>query len=265
MKGGKRFSCIVLDLDECLLHTMEPKYNHYEQIYYSDPNYMNVRGRLYSVNLVDVNTPEGTGVVERHWGVKRPHLNRFLVYICKEFDYVCVWSAGLYKYVIEIANDIFHGIGKPYLIFTRDNIPDPTGNYHKPLYQMLEHPSLKGKVTMADTVFLDDRLANFLTCPQNGINIPRYDPFPNEVLNDDIALLQVEQFFRSTEFQNATDVRKLDKSKIFTSSLNYLPSLEFNTNPIVYATEIPEKKSVYVPISQDITPFTYSMPALVYV
>lgn len=267
MRGGKR--CIVFDLDECLLHTMEPKYNNYESIYLNDPKYLSMRGRLYSINLVDINTPEGSGVVERHWGIRRPHLNRLLVYCFLNFDYVCVWSAGHYKYVVEIVNHIFYGIGKPHLIFTRDNIrnlPPPSKGYHKPLQEMLNHPVLKGKVTLANTVFLDDKGDNFITCPDNGIEIPRYYPGPLEVLDDDICLLQLEQFFRTPEFQNSPDVRRLDKRKIFKSSISTLPPLGLDTNPIVYATELPEKKTVYMQnMLPDVTPFTYSMPTLLYV
>lgn len=263
MKGGKR--CIVLDLDECLIRTVEPDMYKYEIMFMTDPKYMSLRGRLFSVNLVDVNTPEGAGVTERHWGIKRPHLNRFLDYCFKNFDYVCIWSAGHYKYVVEIVNQIFYGIGKPHLIFTRDNIQKlPNGDYHKPLQEMLNHPVLKDKITLANTVFLDDRPENFISCPRNGIVIPKYKPSLNEVLNDDICLLQVEQFFRSLGFQITNNVRKLDMSKIFTMDLRNLPTVEMS--PIIYATEVQETKPVYItPISSSVvTPFTYSMPTLIY-
>src|SRR5690606_23393202 len=137
--------------------SMDQKYRDYEAIFLTDPKYASLLGRLFSIILIDVNTPEGTGVTERYWGLKRPHLNRLLKYCFDNFDYVCVWSAGHRKYVVEIVNQIFDGIGVPHLVFTRDNIRNPEGAYDKPLAWMLEHPLLKGRVTLENTLLVDDR------------------------------------------------------------------------------------------------------------
>lgn len=264
----RRKRCIVFDLDECLIHTMEPGEKHMESVYLTDPRYSIIYGRIFQITLVDVFNPEGQGVVEKHWGLKRPHLNRLLDYCFKNFDYVCVWSAAHRKYVIEVVNQIFAGIGTPHLIFTRDNIETfSNGDYHKPLQSMLDHKVLKGNVSMSDVVFLDDRRRNFLTCPENGITIPAFKPSATDgsALFDDICLLQLEQFFRTEEFKNAPDVRRIDKSNIFSLPLTRLPPLPADTKAIIYATEMQTPKLTFIstPSLSNLN-LEYRMPSLVY-
>jgi hypothetical protein len=71
------------------------------------------------------------------------------------------------------------------------------------------------------TYHLDDRDDVCLKNPRNGIKIPEYDPAftPEGIVKDDIALIQLMYWLMLPEVLATTDIRMLDKSKIFTTPL----------------------------------------------
>ena len=122
---SRKKSAIVLDLDECLLHAVSD-----HQRLYSEAS-RKTFGRVLPLGFCDPHTPKGTGVKVNMWLIKRPGLDRFLWEIRQHFDYIIVWSAGVYEYVHAICQKIF-----PYpltYIFTRDDLKEDPQGYYKPL------------------------------------------------------------------------------------------------------------------------------------
>jgi hypothetical protein len=172
--------------------------------------------------MVDIFDKPGTGSVNTMWGVKRPHLDRFLMFCFSYFKIVGIWSAGQRKYVEAVCDRIFNGIDDPHIVFTREKCDEIRGNINKPLSRMMEsHPVLSEYMRPDNTFVLDDLSVTFSQNPLNGINIPRYEPPINvaAMSNDDPSLCQLMQWFHSDEVKNSKDVRTLDKSTIFTTPL----------------------------------------------
>lgn len=215
-KGGKK--CIILDLDECLIHTLHEEESPKDVIssISKDPE---LRSQLFKFNITDLFEKRGKGRRDTFWGFRRPHLREFLVFCFDYFDYVLVWSAGEYRYVHSVVGAIFGDIGRsPHLIYTRDDvIYISDGNYHKPISKILSDELIVDMVSIDKAFFLDDRKKNFITAPKNGIVIPAYRPVTNSrhSIVDDIALVQLMQWLKKPEIKSAPSILKLDKTKIF--------------------------------------------------
>ena len=217
---------IVLDLDETLVHTQSE--DEVESIEYMEklgifttPELMDLRKRIFRLPLHDVASKKGKGDYMEMWGVTRPHMKDFLLFCFSYFRIVAVWSAGLPRYVEEIVDFIFQDLPRPHVVFTRDECKSE--RCEKPLLAMVESDDfLKEKMSLKNTLIIDDQKKSFIhNNAENGVLIPGYEPDAtvDAMRTNDIALLQLKQWFDNEEVRKSKDVRKLDKEKIFTVPL----------------------------------------------
>lgn len=228
---------IIFDLDECILHTFKNPDLNLEGEILRDARLAGLRGeRYYSCNIIPESQPRGSGVVIKTWGVTRPHFKEFYIFCKTYFDFIGVWTAGLREYGEEIIEQIMHDIRPPDLCFYRDEIENTKDGYHKPIQKFISHPSASGRINITNTVFIDNRGANFYSSPGNGVTIPDYEPYPNlsNILSDDICLLQFQQWLMRNEVRNTNDVRTLDKSQIFTTPLSMSPVVKKKDEKLIY-------------------------------
>lgn len=215
--------CIVLDLDQTLIATQDSVDTLKQLGILSDPHLLPLRNRLYYITIEDLEKP-GVGTKYNFWGVTRPHVNEFLIFCFSYFKIVAVWSAGKRPYVEAIVDHIFKDLPKPHVIFTHDDvIIGPQGHIGKPLTKMIEsNQVLRRNMSLQNTFALDDNVMTFYNNHDNGILIPAYDPsLSNNALGrDDPTLLQLKYWLLQPEVVNARDVTVLDKSKIFSTSLD---------------------------------------------
>lgn len=185
-KTGKT---IILDLDECLIHSYYDRDKKYDFSFYL------TNGRKKEYFYVK----------------KRPKLDEFLRFCHIYFDHIIVWSAGVYEYVHELVNYIFTEYN-PDLILTRnDIIYEDKYDYHKPISVVLEKikSDIGIKLDMRDILFLDDKQDNFRSNLENGIKIK---PFEGK---HDKKLLQLKNWLLQDHIINSIDIRKLNKKEIW--------------------------------------------------
>lgn len=214
--------CIVLDLDETLINTQE-KFEDLKKLgIFTDPKLVNLRSRVYTIQVNDLEAP-GIGTQYEYWGVTRPHTQEFLIFCFSYFKIVAVWSAGKRQYVEEIVKYLFKDLPYPHVVFTRDDIvKNEHDEVEKPLVNMIEsEPMLKKYMGLENTLALDDNYTTYNHNPGNGVLLPPYAPActVNAFLKDDYTLLQFKNWLLKDEVASAKDVRELDKSQIFTTSL----------------------------------------------
>lgn len=225
---------LVIDLDETFVRTCgltDPMTEAVKHEYFTHPKFLSIKPRLYILNINDVQSPRGTGEKFITWGVMRPHGRKFLIFADKYFKEIIVWSAGLPKYVENIVSKLFWGLRKPRIVFTRDHVkevPDPQGAYMaKPLTDLPD-------IDLAKTLALDDRVTTFYFNPENGVALPAYtreeisksgekvprEFYPEELFEDDPTFDEFQSWLETPEVRNCTDVRKLDKTHIFSHEID---------------------------------------------
>lgn len=206
---------IVLDLDETLLHTHD-EIDHLKEL--GILNDINIRQRLYCLHFEDDDT--------KMWGITRMNLKPFLEFCFSYFKRVIVWTAGCESYAEKIVAHIFKDLKKPDLVWSKNDCQHVKGKAkHKPLKKLMDTEKWL-ELTEANTLFLDDRDHTFAKNPRNAIQIPEYTFVTSE--EDDITIDDVSKelifaddtvFDKIVDFllanQKCTDVRLLDKSKIF--------------------------------------------------
>ena len=216
--------CIILDLDETLVHSNDSLELLNELGIYTDPQNYDLRERTYKVNMDDVVYKKGEGIKTEMWGIFRPHVKEFLADCFRYFKVVAIWSAGKRNYVNVILDRLFTDVGyRPHIIWTYDEIEIFQSSHNKilvkPISKMIEKiPGLNKYMSLENTFIVDDRSAVFQDInPANGIEIPAYKPnFTLKGLRgDDLALKQLSKWFMKPEVQNIKDVRDLDKKYIF--------------------------------------------------
>jgi hypothetical protein len=213
--------CIVLDLDETLVHTFEPD----EKKSLTDDQLLQLRSRIYEIEILEANTTkeESRSVI---WGVKRPSLKLFLIFCHVYFKVIGIWSAGTPRYVEKIVDQIFKDTFPPHVIFDRNKTIITEDNIVvKPLEEMLKEEHLeKMGMSLRNTFIIDDRRVTFSENEFNGIKIPAYSPRANfsELMSDDPALKQLLFWFLNDEVMNVRDVKILQekKEKIFKEPYN---------------------------------------------
>lgn len=214
--------CIVLDLDQTLIATQDSVESLKQLNILSDPQLLPLRNRTYYIIIEDLEKP-GIGTKYDFWGVARPHTQEFLLFCFSYFKVVAVWSAGQRPYVEAIVDILFKDLPKPHIIFTHDDvIIGPGGRIEKPLNKMIEsNPVLRRVMSLQNTFALDDNSSTFRNNDGNGILIPAYDPAlsTSALGRDDPTLLQLKYWLLQPEVVNARDVTTLDKSTIFSTSL----------------------------------------------
>jgi len=221
--------CIVLDLDETLVHTNANMEELKELGLLTDPKLVDLKRRTYQLSLDDVVYKKGTGIKTLMWGITRPHVKEFLIACFSYFKVVAVWSAGKKKYVHAIVDYLFKDIKRPHVIFTREDCDSTTNNLLiKPLLKMINNePGLNKYMSLDNTFILDDRTSVYDTVnPNNGIQIPAYRPGFNirSLRTDDIAFKQLIMWLTKPKVMDSENVRELNKTEIFETNI-------FRVNP----------------------------------
>lgn len=187
--------CIILDLDETLVHTADSCNKLGVDIYD-----LATRARMYIIPFQKNTTTPMVGVI-------RPHVTEFLDFCFQYFDQVCVWSAGTPEYVKRIVDIIFQE-QKPNLVFARDKCIYVNDVICKPIADMI---AVNNKITLENTYFIDDQPTAFVKNQWNGITIPAFDP-----RYEDQRLVELMEWFLDFTTLCARDVRVLNKTRIFT-------------------------------------------------
>ncbi len=214
---------IVIDLDECLVHTFG-RYGDYNDLGIGkkgiiDQNRKKLRNRAYVVTEADVNSKPGRGVISSYWGITRNYVYEFLIFCYQYFETVTIWSAGTYRYVHFIVDYLFKKLPYPDLVLTRDDL-NPKNR--KPLATVFE--KLKGahpNIGYHNTWLLDDNNHNYIyDNPENGILIPQFNPSPKiaDMCVVDDRLLKFKAWLQRVEVISSADVRMLNTKDIFISS-----------------------------------------------
>jgi TFIIF-interacting CTD phosphatase-like protein len=220
---------IVLDLDSTLVCTQKKMSDLYDLGILKDPELLPIRQRTYIIDIENLNSQSnlsrGSGTINSMWGVTRPGLKRFLIFCFSYFRMVVVWSAGRKSYVEAIIDEIFKDIRRPSPVFTYNDLDTLKGKYDptkrlKKLYT--RHPEYAEYLNERNTLIIDDNPLTFVENPDNAVEIPDYSPEPtiSSLGQEDHALLQLQYWFLQKTVVNAPDVRLLDKSKIFSTSVS---------------------------------------------
>ena len=250
LSGSPRTNqCIVLDLDETLVHASDDMVRFHRLKIATDPQLMDIRDRSYAISLDDVIERRGTGTKTQLWAITRPYLKEFLIFCFNHFKIVAVWSAGRYKYVHATVEAIFKDIAMPHIIYTWDDCDKSGKGIFKPLEQMIANePGMDQYMSLTNTFAIDDRPSTYSKNPYNGIRIPEYKPhFTVEGMRiKDNALLQLMNWFKQPYMMTSTDVRTLDKTNIFNQPLAANPS----NVPVITSDSVVSKQLNDIPMSQ---------------
>lgn len=231
--------CIILDLDETCIHS----YNDVDTLnkleLLTNPKYYDIRSRLYTIKLKDVNCPgDGSKIVM--WGIMRPYLKEFLYFCFSYFEVVAVWSAGVKKYVRAIVDHIFKDIGEPHIVFSREKChKEIDNNLTKPITKMIkEVETLNKYMSLMNTFIVDDRLDTFKYNFTNGILIPPYEPAEtiDGLRAEDYALPRFMTWLSNSMIQSSSDIRTTNKDTIFSiplSDIEYINIINNNPNNII--------------------------------
>jgi TFIIF-interacting CTD phosphatase-like protein len=197
---------IVLDLDQTLIATQEDMekdvYDHYKS---QDTN-----DRLYDIDITD---SDGRWVT---WGLKRPHLNKFIDFCFKYFAKVIVWTAGTYEYGHTIVDQIFTN-QRPHLVWTRKDCEiietgPSKGEYSKPISKLGLDP--KKVVTLDDKIFTGiENPNNIFVCPGYYPNVGKGEEINVERIyrkDKDRFLLEFMDFMLKREVMNTSDLRNVE-------------------------------------------------------
>lgn len=221
---------IVLDIDATLVHTHGDGDEYVNLNLFSNPKMQKLRGRTYTMNLTDVTVAPGTGEEMKLYGIYRPWLKEFLEFCFKYFDHVIIWSAGKKKYVEKMCELMFTDRKKQPLIIYNYNDCEIYDDYiRKPLSKLYSDPRTKGRMNEKNTLVVDDRDDTFALNKGNGILIPEYEATMSikGINKKDNALLKLMGWLMTDEVRDASDIRKVDKSKIFKmSEEHYLSKLD---------------------------------------
>lgn len=222
MGNGKN---IVLDIDATLVHTHGDIEDFTMLKIYSEKDRLEHRRKLYTMKLFDVSSPAGTGETTVLSGIYRPYLREFLDFSLSYFDNIVIWSAGQKKYVEKMTEIMFPFLEQqPLIVYTYDDCLVGRDDYlKKPLKKLYEDKRLKGKLNEKNTFVLDDRDDTFSMNHDNGIQIPEFE---SDMSIDDISghpddnFLKLMSWFSTKEVMESTDVRKLNKKRIFKRKLS---------------------------------------------
>lgn len=210
--SGKRCS-IVLDMDECLIHLFEVSKSGYLRAIENDPKTVSYRHHFFQV-YADLEKKS-----EASYGIMRPGLVDFLEYCFENFEYVVLWSAGTDYYVEQVSDFIFSQINqvpKEVLARSRCKVVVDKKTKEKTFTKPLQHLPY---VSLERCFFVDDREDNGMFNVENHILIPEFEPECTAASIKksltDRCLYDLIEWFESPKVKNATDIRFLDKSKIF--------------------------------------------------
>lgn len=199
-----RSSCLVLDLDETLVHTMDSG-DDYKRYVERAQLPQAVKSRVYAFFIDGL----------RYWGARRPYLPQFLDVAFTQVDIVGVWSAGEGDYVRAVVDRVFTR-QKPHFVWTREqckliHIGTNLEDYYKPLSLLFKsYPSIDPH----NTLIVDDKHKVATYNSTNLVEVPSYKPKPQNLALHDDALLKLSIWLRDAT--NAKVPLALqDKSHIF--------------------------------------------------
>jgi hypothetical protein len=182
-------------------------------IYY-DESLMSIQKRIYKFNLLDPDTPSGTGEVYGCIGIFRPHCIEFLIHCFRNFNKVGIWSAGKKKYVHNIAKILESLTQFEFdVIYTYDDCEvNENGIIFKPIEKLLKENPDFGHIS--NVFIIDDRKSTMLDNHDNGILIKGYKPAMaiKSLMENDTELLKLINYFYSEKMHKHDDVRKLEKN-----------------------------------------------------
>ena len=205
---------LILDLDSTLIHSIFEDAEIDSVI--NDPRFGEIKHRIKIHHLVDSNDydKKGNGRCNRVMVILRPHLEEFLHFIRNNIDRISIWSAGHFRYVRAIEYMLFPTNSKdtrnyPDLVFTREHCVFGETSVLKDFGSV--------GLDLENTIILDDREDTFSNNPQNGIHIPIYAPRGSyeSIIQDDVALLSVINWFKTSGVLTCSDVRSINKQGIF--------------------------------------------------
>lgn len=208
---------IVLDLDSTLINTQESFESFKSLNIMKKPELLHLKHRCYCIKLFD--TEDGSRY--DFWGIKRPHLDEFLLFCFNYFKIVIVWSAGTRDYVNAIVNHIFKNLKMPHLVWCKDDVEmdgDKKDIILKPLQKLINADThVKQHLKLEKIIHVDDNDTTFSKNKKNAIYIPAYEPDPDigDLAKTDNALLQVKQWCLQPHVIQTDDITKLDMSSIF--------------------------------------------------
>jgi hypothetical protein len=207
---------LVLDLDETVLHTFSSNPSQIEKLELQ--KYPQLRDRLYAKEI-RVQDNKNTYSISRFWGVKRPHYDTFMTFAATYFQAIFIWTAGVFPYGREMTNEITRGLNQERIFMTRRDCTVIDGAYVKSARTL----ATKMGVDPSKLLYLDDREESFCETPNQGIQIPRYEPAenPSAILLDDPTLLQLKAWLSTEEALRATSVSQLVKPGLFSYSVDY--------------------------------------------
>lgn len=215
---------IVFDIDQTLIYTPDIG-DWYDDILAYDEEKLTPEliGRIHRI-VIPTRSRESrdvrgiSGTMELVF-ITRPDCIDLLKYCFNAFETVSVWSAGGSEYVKAIVDVVFRQVGQyPHIMWTRGELVKGI----KPLSSMFSKLGTRPGMTLKNTLLIDDMVYNFEKHTDNGVLIPPYMPNPRSVNSlgmYDPTLKELSNWFATREFITSTDVRTLDKKKIFSLSV----------------------------------------------
>jgi hypothetical protein len=190
---------------------------------------IHIINRIYHFGIDDGGAKKGTGEVSETIGILRPGVEDFLSFCFEYFTKVVVWSAGTDQYVKAMVDRLFRDLHEPHMVYTRENCVKDNQVFVKPL-DILYKDDKSGCLRPENTFVLDDKAWTFIKNDKNAIHIPVYEPHMHDdddnptytlelLADEDDNLRKLQRWLEKPEVSNSKDVRKLDKSKIFTEKL----------------------------------------------
>jgi TFIIF-interacting CTD phosphatase-like protein len=204
---------IVLDMDECLLHTWDVKQKEFFKEIELSPKTLGYRRYIFEVFAEPKNKQLPV------YGIMRPGLIDFLTYCFDRFDNIILWSAGQDFYVEKVSDYIFHRteqIPTQVLARSKCHILNKT-MFTKPLYKLNE---MFPEITLENCFFVDDNPDNSHFNKENHIVIPAFEPectvdSISDYFKNDRALYDLVEWFEREDIKKCDDVRTLSKDDIF--------------------------------------------------
>lgn len=181
-------SCVVLDVDNTLVHTNVKIKKQLVDIIMENDNYYYLRRRIYTVKKSD----------NIYYGVKRPYLEDFIDFCFSNFQYVCIWSAADRDYVHDMTKIIFCRSALPHIVLYGEHTTYVDGYPVKDLTVI----SNLLNINLKDIVVIDDTMSTFSKNPKNAILIHKYNVDNNieSIQKNDDCLYKIQNMLKPNIF-----------------------------------------------------------------
>jgi hypothetical protein len=164
-------------------------------------------------------------------GSHRKYLANFVNFCDAYFSKIIVWSAGEAPYVHSVVENIFYGSRKPDIVYSRDKCMHHGNTLYKPLKRLYDEECTLSGYDHTNTLVLDDRETTFIANPDNGVQIPNYNPDNeiNSIIKGDDHLYRFACWLMLPQVLSINDMRTVVKSDMFLVDPNaYSKYLETN-------------------------------------